>query len=385
MDISPPLPRILVLNNLYPPQELGGYGRSLFDFAINLRQLGHHIHVLTSDAPYLGGDLSGEQGVDRRLQLLGTYEHGIHPLSDNNEVSRINHRNLVVLNDVLCSFKPDAVLVGNIDMLSPNLLLQIIQSGVHCWHHYGFASSTLPLHLIPFDHPFYHPLGGSHHTSKELGMLMPSRRPIPVIYTAAEVNQFLDLPLLPLKEPLKIAYAGLMMGSKGPQVLLSALTQLRQQGIAFNAEFAGGFLDANGLEPFQAFADRGGISNHVRFLGKLDRQELRLFYGRHQVFVFPSIHPEGFGIVQVEAMASGLLVVSSGDGGARETVHDDVNGRRFKPGDPDELARVLVEIVRNPSRHEQLRLFGRRLAITHFDIRASTRKLSMLISRQFSR
>ena len=213
---------------------------------------------------------------------------------------------------------------------------------------------------------------------------MPSRNPIPVIYTGAEVVQFLNLPLVPLTEPLRIAYAGLMMGSKGPQVLLSALIQLKQQGIAFKAEFAGGFLDANGLEPFQNFAVRGGISNNVRFLGRLDREELRLFYGRHHVFVFPSIHPEGFGIVQVEALASGLLVVSSGQGGARETVHDDLNGRRFAPGNPDQLTRVLVDIVKHRARHEAMRRFGRRLARSHFDVRVSTHKLSKLISEQVS-
>ena len=158
------------------------------------------------------------------------------------------------------------------------------------------------------------------------------------------------------------------MGSKGPQVLLSALIQLKQNGIAFQAEFAGGCLDANGLEPFQSLPIVEDCESRS-ILGRLDREELRLFYGRHQVFVFPSIHPEGFGIVQVEALASGLLVVSSGQGGARETVHDDVNGRRFDPGNSDQLARVLVDIVQDPARHEALRRFGRRLAMTHFDIR----------------
>lgn len=50
--------RLLVLNNLYPPQELGGYGRSLFDFATELKALGHQIQVLTSHAPYLGENLA---------------------------------------------------------------------------------------------------------------------------------------------------------------------------------------------------------------------------------------------------------------------------------------------------------------------------------------
>ena len=48
--------KILVITNLYPPQELGGYGRSISDFVWGFIQSGHHVEVLTSDAPYLNGN-----------------------------------------------------------------------------------------------------------------------------------------------------------------------------------------------------------------------------------------------------------------------------------------------------------------------------------------
>ena len=43
--------RILIVTNLYPPQELGGYGRSMADFAWGFQQHAHQVMVLTSDAP----------------------------------------------------------------------------------------------------------------------------------------------------------------------------------------------------------------------------------------------------------------------------------------------------------------------------------------------
>ena len=46
--------RLLLITNLYPPQELGGYGRCMADFAWGLQQRGHTIQVLSSHAPYLG-------------------------------------------------------------------------------------------------------------------------------------------------------------------------------------------------------------------------------------------------------------------------------------------------------------------------------------------
>ena len=46
--------KILVINNLYPPRELGGYGRLMCDFVNILEIRGHDVHVLTSDTPYFG-------------------------------------------------------------------------------------------------------------------------------------------------------------------------------------------------------------------------------------------------------------------------------------------------------------------------------------------
>ena len=47
---------LLVVTNLYPPQELGGYGRSIADFVWGLRERRHHIQVLSSNAPHLGAN-----------------------------------------------------------------------------------------------------------------------------------------------------------------------------------------------------------------------------------------------------------------------------------------------------------------------------------------
>ena len=65
--------KLLVVTNLYPPQELGGYGRSIADFVWGLQERGHSIQVLSSDAPHLGAssDLgpSGEAVVVAQVQV----------------------------------------------------------------------------------------------------------------------------------------------------------------------------------------------------------------------------------------------------------------------------------------------------------------------------
>ena len=53
------LMKLLLVTNLYPPQELGGYGRSMADFAWGLMQRGHQIQVLCADVPHLGDSGNG--------------------------------------------------------------------------------------------------------------------------------------------------------------------------------------------------------------------------------------------------------------------------------------------------------------------------------------
>ncbi|MGB9898579.1 glycosyltransferase family 4 protein, partial [Thermanaerothrix sp.] len=84
------------------------------------------------------------------------------------------------------------------------------------------------------------------------------------------------------------------------------------------------------------------ISNHrlsqqVRLLGKIEEQALKAAYALADVFVMPNVpipgDPEGFGIVLIEARASGVPVVASDLEGIREAVGNEEDGTLVKPED----------------------------------------------------
>ena len=372
--------RILVLTNLYPPQELGGYGRSIYDFASNLRQLGHETYVLTSNAPYLGGDLTHETNINRTLRLMGSYEGTISVVQNPLEQRLISDHNQSRLLEIIQDFQPDAALLGNLDMLGPGLLNDLVKHNIHCWHHLGFSDpNMLPFPTSCMPAQGYQPVANSSFTAKSLAGALHSYQPIPVVYPGAQTHLYSDLELQPLGGPLNLAFAGLLMGAKGPHILLEALAKLKVWGVPFHCELAGGCIDDGFRQQLVSFSRNAGIASDVEFKGKLARYELRELFARNQIFVFPSTWDEPFGISQVEALAAGLLVVSSATGGASETIHDDINGRRFRPNDSKHLAEVLLEIYQHPTEHEHLRHRGRRLAQTHFDTARETRKLSDLM------
>ena len=94
--------------------------------------------------------------------------------------------------------------------------------------------------------------------------------------------------------------------------------------------------------------------------------------------VFPSIHPEAFGIVAAEAMASGLALVSSGVGGAAEVFEEGISGLSFKAGDPRSLATQLELLWRNPKILESLQKSGEKRARERFSLQKSAENLENL-------
>jgi phosphatidylinositol alpha-mannosyltransferase len=76
------------------------------------------------------------------------------------------------------------------------------------------------------------------------------------------------------------------------------------------------------------------------------------------VFCAPSLHSESFGIVVLEAMASGAPVVASSLEGYRNVATHDVNGWLIEPGDVQGLTESLAKIIDDKQLAERLRQSG---------------------------
>lgn len=85
-------------------------------------------------------------------------------------------------------------------------------------------------------------------------------------------------------------------------------------------------------------------------------------WARCAVGVVPSVWPEPFGQVALEAMARGRPVVASAVGGLRDAVVDGETGLLVPPGDPDALGRALRALLDDPARRARMGAAGRRRA-----------------------
>ena len=379
---------ILVVTNLYPPQELGGYGRSMADFVWGLRERGHDIQVLSSDAPHLGSGCdvgpSGE-GVDRRLRLKGTYEGGVRHLQNPKERQAIDQANANVIRNWLDSKKWDGILVGNLDLLGPELLPILLKAQCIVQHHVGFVHAPFPISAWPHNDR-YRLVAASKAVRTALETAGLPIEATSVVYPGVRNELFgvetigMPTPLNPdgsNKRPLKVCFAGLLMGSKGAHTIIEALINLHEQGVCVQANLAGSSFQKGYREQMERLLEIKGLDGAVRFVGQLNRHELARFYALHHVGVFPSIHPEAFGIVAAEMMASGLAVLSTGVGGAGELIDDGRTGLLFNGGNSSDMSQCLTRLIDDPCLLETVRNGGKKQIKNYFSVKKSAEKLEM--------
>jgi glycosyltransferase involved in cell wall biosynthesis len=122
---------------------------------------------------------------------------------------------------------------------------------------------------------------------------------------------------------------------KGHRVLLEAIA-----GVP-DALF---LLAGDGPEraPLEAQAERLGVADRVRFLGR--REDVPQLLAACDVFALPSLY-EGSSLAVLEAMAAGIPIVSSAIGGTEELIDDGRSGLLVEPGDAEELAAALRRVL----------------------------------------
>jgi glycogen(starch) synthase len=155
---------------------------------------------------------------------------------------------------------------------------------------------------------------------------------------------------LPLKDERRndLIFVGRLIRGKGVHVLIQALRELERRGCQRELTVVG-----NGPELPQLRDAARGLS--VQFAGAQRGHELSELLGRHRILVVPSIDPEPFGIVVIEGLACGCLVVSSRNEGLIEAVGR--HGVLFETGNPLALAEAILqadatpELMRGVSQH----------------------------------
>ncbi|MFC1999660.1 glycosyltransferase [Chloroflexota bacterium] len=126
-----------------------------------------------------------------------------------------------------------------------------------------------------------------------------------------------------------------------------------------------------------------GLNDRVAFAGEVPNAELARYYHKAHLLVLPSIvdsrgDTEGLGIVILEAMACGVPVVASNVGGIPDIIEPNWNGLLSKPGNPQDIADKVVELLSDKRLRERLSQNALETVRVSFSWEAVAKKFSTL-------
>ncbi len=172
-----------------------------------------------------------------------------------------------------------------------------------------------------------------------------------------------------------VLYVGRLVEYKGLRYLIEAM------------EDVDGLLVVVGSGPMREEYERltEPIKEKIQFLGPKTHDELKVIYASADIFCIPSYttekgEKEGFGLVSLEAMASGLPVVASDCGGLSTIVRDGYNGYLVQEKDSRDMALKINALLHNEEQRNQL---GRNalLSSKRFDYEALGLKYKALLDQ----
>jgi glycosyltransferase involved in cell wall biosynthesis len=156
----------------------------------------------------------------------------------------------------------------------------------------------------------------------------------------------------------RVVFAGRIVRPKGVDVLVRAAAEVDAEFVLCG--------DGRGLRAMQDLTARLGLEQRVRFTGWLDPATLATELAEASVVAVPSVWPEPFGLVGIEAFASGRPAVGSATGGICDWLEDGVSGLTVPPADSRALAHALADLLKDPDRQRSMGLAGRETVAQRF-------------------
>ncbi|GHH45611.1 glycosyltransferase [Streptomyces candidus] len=164
----------------------------------------------------------------------------------------------------------------------------------------------------------------------------------------------------------QVLQLGRLVPRKGAAVSIAALALLPETELLVVGGPSADRLDEDAeVRRLRALARKAGVEDRVRFTGGVPSAQVPALLRAADVVLCPADY-EPFGIVPLEAMACGRPVVASAVGGQLDTVADPVAGRLVEPGDPEALARAVLELLGDRALREACGAAGRRRVLRRY-------------------
>ncbi|MEW5989149.1 MAG: glycosyltransferase [Chloroflexota bacterium] len=190
------------------------------------------------------------------------------------------------------------------------------------------------------------------------------------LYNGIDLSFFRPDATIPRQANLILA-VGRLIEKKGFEDLIWACALLAGQGLDFRCDIIG---KGDLREKLRELITTLNLEDRVRLVGPKSQDEVLEAYRQAAVFALPCVvgsdgNRDGLPTVLLEAMATGLPVVSTNLTGVPEIISHNEDGLLVPPGDPQALAAALTQLLSDPALRQRLATAGRRKVERDFDVR----------------
>lgn len=178
-------------------------------------------------------------------------------------------------------------------------------------------------------------------------------------------------------EEVRLLFVGRLVKEKGVDLLIKIFSE---------ADFKDVYLDVIGGGPLEEKLKKRvkmlNLENRIIFHGKKSPDEVIAHYGskKTKIFLFPTKRYEGFPMVLVEAMLSGLPVVAFNMGGVKDAVRDNETGYLIPEGENSYFKDRVLELINDADKRREFGLNAYKIASDEFSLDAMINKYQKVIN-----
>ena len=170
----------------------------------------------------------------------------------------------------------------------------------------------------------------------------------------------------PVSPKVKLLTSGIFLPHRRYEDAIRAVKTLVDQGFDPSLTIIGDYEnDRTYYETVKALVEELGMGSRVNIAGRVSEKELVEAYHSHDIYLFPH-HWQSDGLSPFEAAACGLPIMVSRTAGSHELLTDLENGMVLKPKTPEDIAKRVEELLKNPALYSKLSENGNRFVRENF-------------------
>lgn len=180
---------------------------------------------------------------------------------------------------------------------------------------------------------------------------------------------------------IKIGMAGRINRWKGQKLFVDMAKLVSQENDNVEFLIAGDVYKGEDeiLDALKAYILESGVKDKIGLLGQVDN--MNSFYKNIDIFILPSIQPEPFGLVVIEAMNNKLPVVATNHGGPVEIIENNIDGFLVDYKNAKEMAQVVNKLIKDKELRSYITTNAEKKVKEQFNVNRYVDEISCILDR----